>query len=151
MDIGDGIAAVALVVSLLAVAASLRAAEQARRANELNLAQDKMRIYEAFYSVHMHQTSRAMQMNVGIVDKLAEVATRADLILPESLSTALSKYHYDMAVHCSKLLVKDTDNPFPFQEVLAEAVSLRLQGQRLAKDLKANLRRSIQDNWNPET
>ncbi len=127
----------------------MRSAEQARRANELNLVKEKIKIYEAVHSVHMHNLMYASRVESGKVGELLPVALRAKLILNESLAEQFSNYHGKMAELCSLVVVSYDNDPEGYKQLLALAVDVRLRGKKLIEDLENDLRRHTQDSWRP--
>ena len=127
----------------------MRSAEQARRANELNLVQEKIKIYEAVNSVHMHYQVYGMRSHGGKVNELLPVAVRAKLILNESLVEQFSSFH-SKAVELSSMVMASYDqDPDGYQQLLGLTVELRIKGKKLIADLESDLRKHTQDSWRP--
>ncbi|WP_417788462.1 hypothetical protein [Stutzerimonas xanthomarina] len=66
----DILSVLSLFTAFIAAGFAMRAAEQAQRANELNLVEGKIRIYEAVNSVHMHHLVYASRMDQNKVNEL---------------------------------------------------------------------------------
>lgn len=146
---GDIISILSFLAALMAAGFAMRSAEQARRANELNLVKEKIKIYEAVHSVHMHNMMYGSRIDSKKAEELLPVALRAKLILNESLAEQFSTYHFKVVEKSSMVLASYDQDPDGYNELLAVAVEVRLRGKKLIEDLENDLRKNTQDSWRP--
>jgi len=145
----DILSVLSLLTALMAVGFAMRSAEQARRANELNLVEEKIKIYEAVNSVHMHHQMCGMRIDSFQVAVLVPVAARAKLILNQELVEQFSTYHSKAVEMSSMVLAAYDQDPEGYAQLLALTADVRLRGKKLIADLESDLRKQTQDSWRP--
>lgn len=98
----DAIAILAALVAGLSALYARRAADGAKRANELALLSHRKAIYDAFFELKMHMEQRALRPDMEQVAKFYYPSRDAAFYVKESLSSEIANY-YEMCFKVADL------------------------------------------------
>jgi len=144
----DIISVLSFFTALIAAGFAMRSAEQARRANELNLVNEKIKIFEAVNTLHTHLQICGTRFDVMQANVLSAVAVRAKLILNDRLVEQFSSYH-SKVVELAALALNYDQDPEGYRQLLAASVDVSIRGKKLTAALESDLRKQTQDSWRP--
>ncbi|KQO40964.1 hypothetical protein N5C54_25985 [Pseudomonas chengduensis] len=93
METSDVLALLALLVAGLSALYARWSWREAKKANNISLLTHKKEIYDAFYELKMHMTSRAQFAELGEVSKFYYQHKNAKIHLPSELAGDIEKYY----------------------------------------------------------
>ena len=145
MNASDYIAAASLVVAVFALVYAAKSADQARRANALNLVQEKLKIYDDFCAVLA--THRRKRQAIGLLKagEMQPIASRARLIYSEDIYQALAGYGKDLMALVENFTEVSAGGNAAYLAQLEFSEEVEKRGANIEEMLVADLQKATRD------
>jgi len=151
MDASDYIAAASLVVAVFALVYAAKSADQARRANALNLVQEKLKIYDDFCAVRAEHERDGEGVGLLLAIKMGPIRSRARLIYSEEIYSSLARYEKDLTAMVEDFSNVSVDGTASYLKPRQFSEEIKKDGSKIEEMLVTDLQKATREDSRTST